>query len=276
MSTKIRNIAAVLATTIPHDIADEQHEIAIGDRQRQRGRVLREAAQNRVTIAGNSCDQCGVAIGQCACNGAGARSFASTGVPLPPTGSDSYTANPPGGGGGRDIPGEWLCRPGCYSRDATPFGMRKALLEASRMRRTPYCDPQMDAIEMDTLVSAVTTVAAGVTVDIEVSPVSGTFAAFYYEIVAVDPTTQVSQVDWRAGTPRIEGCPVPCQTNTEPMLSQFVQKVPEACCGQPGIFWLDKRSEDSPLLVPFTNNQAAGDLDVQIRLRGYCCSTKVC
>lgn len=283
MKITIRTLA--LLSLLPVDVDEEQHAIAIGDRQRNRGKMLTanaERARTRVRVTSTTeddteeCAQHGVAIGQCGCGTAGRTMMASTGAPTGRGLAGSFTANPPGGGGGRDIPTDWLCRPGCYPEDATPFGMRRALLEASRMGRTPYIDPRMDAVEMDTLVSDVTAVGAGLTVNIEVSPVQGTFAAFYWEIVAIDPTTQVSQVDWRADTPRVEGCPVPCQTGTGPTLSQFVTKVPEACCGQPGVFWLDKRSEDSPLVIPFTNNQAAGDLHVQVRLRGYCCSSKIC
>jgi len=194
------------------------------------------------------------------------------GVDVAPNGD--LVANP------GDIP---PCNPGCYPRSACDirsgffrYTTYAEQLRNSRMRKAPWSDPYYDSIYMDTLLSAITTVAAGASVDIPVTPTAGTFAAFYYEIVAVDPTTGVAQVDWTAGQPRVEGCPVPCGTGDQEALSQFVQKVPEACCGNPLAAWLDEERAGTPLLVPFTNTQAAGDLSVQIRLRGYCCNNRIC
>lgn len=255
----------------------------------RRGRVtgedqdrVRQIEAQRVAIAGGFeeenndllCVSCGVAIGECGCGGRAStviesmaglpqtqRSNGGSGVPLPEDNGD--------------WPNNWLCRAGCFPADATPFGMRRAM-RSLRGRRMPYLDPRMDAIDMDQLVSAVTTVTAGTTTNVELTPANGTFLAFYWSIVAVASDTQVQSVDWRAGTPRIEGCPLPCQQPDEPQLSQFVMKVPEGCCGQTGVFWLDKRSEDSPLITPFTNNQGAGDLLVQLKVYGFCCSQKIC
>ncbi len=263
---------------------DEQHEIAIGGRVLQRGQVLRQNQQRtqaRVQVAGGCQNGDCIAIGQCSCAG-GPTLFASSGVPIPGggmNGAGDYVANPPGGPGNGGFP---TCTPGCYPRSACDpdgrfmFDSYSQQLRRSRMRKLPYTDPYFDSIWMDTIYSAVTTVAAGASVDIPLQPTAGTFALFYWDIVAVDPTTQVSQVDWRAGQPRVEGCPVPCGSGDVEALSQFVQKVPEACCGLPLIAWLDRPSEDTPLNVPFTNNQAAGDLLVQVRGRGYCCSTRIC
>lgn len=276
-------IITALLAAISGPNKDEQHEIVIGGRVLQRGQVLRgnqQRSQARVSVSGCTNGEC-IAIGQCGCGGA--VSYASSGVPVPGgngmNGSGNFTANPPGTGPGG---GGLQCTPGCYPRSACdPDGRFRyedyaTALRNARMQKMPYVDPYFDSIWMQSIYSAVTTVAAGASVDIPLSPVAGTFALFYYDIVAVDPTTQVSQVDWRAGQPRIEGCPVPCGSGEVQALSQFVQKVPEACCGNPLIAWLDRPSEDTPLNVPFTNNQAAGDLLVQVRGRGYCCSTRIC
>lgn len=248
-------------------VLDDEHDRRTQRRAARRERADRVEEEKEIAI-GEKCGVHGMAIGQCGCAVAAPMAAVMAPVTTSAAGAvaDSAAAM---------IPASLLCRPGSYPEGGSVFGWRDALRN-SRMTRAPYVDPAMDAIEMDTLYSEIFTALPGVPIDLEVSPVTGRFVAAYWEIVAVDPTTQVEQVDWTAGQPRIEGCPVPCQTGDEEALAQFVMKVPEACCGQPGLFWLDKRSEDSPLVVPFTNQQASGNLSVQIRLRGYCCSTKIC
>lgn len=254
----------------------EDNTIRIGIRELQRGALVRS---NVVTKA--CCGECGLQIGQCGCNGA--VSYASAPDTGAPGGLGQYGLG--GAGGFMATPGDGPppCNPGCFPRSACDvrsglflYQSYSEQLRASRMRKMPYADPYYDSIHMDTIFSAVTTVGPGVSVDIPLFPTAGTFALFYYEIVAVEPLTQVQQVDWRAGQPRVEGCPVPCGTGDVEALSQFVMKVPEACCGTPLAAWLDRESENTPLVTPFTNNQAAGDLLVQIRGRGYCCNTRVC
>lgn len=273
-------IITTILAALAGESREEQHQIMIGARMLQRGQVLRENAQRtqaRVRIAEGAC-ACGsnIAIGQCSCSAGMPTSFASSagGNGNGFGSAGAYVANPPGGG--------IICTPGCYPRSACdPDGRFRyddyaSRLRDARIQKTPYADPYFDSIWMQSIYSAVTTVPAGTSVDIPLTPVNGTFALFYYDIVAVDPTTQVAQVDWRAGQPRVEGCPVPCGSGDVEALSQFVQKVPEACCGNPLVAWLDRPSEDTPLNVPVTNNQAAGDLLFQVRGRGYCCSTRIC
>jgi hypothetical protein len=253
----------------------ESFALAIGGRDLARGKpgaLLRATSAAARRSDSSSCRDCGLAIGQCGCGGGSLMAMAPDSSA--PGNGLGYSANPSG------LP---PCTPGCYPRSACDrFGNFRQQSFSEAMRNTnwngrrPYADPRLDAIEMDTLLSPPTTVAAGATVNIEVTPISGTFVAFYWEIVAVDPATQVQQVDWRAGQPRIEGCPVACGTGDEMALAQLVQKVPEACCGNPLVAYLDRASEDTPLQIPFTNNQAAGDLLVQVRLRGFCCSTRIC
>lgn len=254
-------------------VKPQQFKISIGNRQLARGQAMvGQRAQATVRIA--SCGTCGVQIGDCNCNRGGATSYTSTGAGgSTPGGGGNFTSNP-----GSPPP----CDPGCYPRSACnadgsfAYASYAERLRQSSMHKCPHEDPRWDDMHMQRLLSEPTTVAAGVTADVEVSPVAGTFAAFYWGILAVDPATQVEQVDWRAGTPRIEGCPVPCGSGITNSLAQLVMRVPEACCGHPFVAWLDRRAEDTPLLVSVTNNQAAGDLLFQVELRGYCCSTRIC
>lgn len=269
----------------------EQHVIVIGETARasRRGKMLRDAqrpnAQQTVTVA--ACGSCGVAgkvqdgivIAQCGCGGGMPVSYTSgvdSSAPVNPgfSGAGGFVANPPG------IGDPW---PGCFPRslcDARTMAFKSKswaeMLRNSRMARCPYQDPYYDSIWMDTLLSDITTVAAGARVDIPLQPTAGTFALFYYEIIAVDPTTQVQQVDWRSRRPRIEGCPVPCSTGDQDELAQFTMKVPEACCGVPLVAWIDEESRNTPLLTNVINNQAAGDLLFQVKGRGYCCNERIC
>lgn len=271
--------------------------------------AARQEPQRAVTIS-ERCSQTGIAIGDCGCNtcnggGAGKVMFSSapsTSVQFFPSGNQgplNYAPNPTGNGtsvplpngnghgyGADDMDPWWtgcLPTPGCYPLNACSAKREFKLVtywdiirKETRCRRAPYTDMAMDWVDMDYIVSPITTIGAGLTVPVNVQPSNGTFAVFYWDIVVVDPTTQVSQVDWRVDHPRVEGCPVPCAQPVGPMLSQFVQKVPEACCGNPLVAWLDRASENLPLTVSVTNNQAAGDLLAQVRVRGYCCSTRIC
>lgn len=232
-----------------------------------------------VEVAGADCGQCGIAIGQCACSGGPTKVMYVQGPP--PTGAGSSVPN--GGASGSlvaDIAPGWDdCEPtkGCYARTWDKAGSDSwgGIIATHAHRPAPYMDPTYDFANMDVLYSAIVTVAAGTTVDIPVSPNNGTFAGFYYNVVAVDPTTRVSQDDWSTGTPNVPGCPVACEP-VGPRLSQYSQRVPESCCGIPIRAFLDESFRNSPLNVPFTNNQDAGDLLVQVEVRGYCCSTKRC
>lgn len=235
----------------------------------------------------NACGQCRLAIGQCSCSGGGAsRVMLATSNPrgIPQGGGGTLVADlgpttpPPDAGGWTVIPPVGR---GCYplklcNDHGVPTGWSRAMGEVMAMgKQEPYIDTAYDWANMDVLYSDLITATPGVAVNVDVSPEQGTFAMFYYSLVAVDPTTQVSQVDWRITRPSVPGCPSPCNT-PGPILSQFVSNNPESCCGIPLTAFLDKRNENVPLRTPFTNNQAAGDLLVQMQVRGYCCSTRIC
>lgn len=244
------------------------------DRIRIAGRNLSRGAlvpSNRETVTRQCCGDCGLQIGQCGC-AMPTSMMVDSSVPGGSGGGFGLVANP-------DVP---QCNPGCFPRSACDvrsglflYESYSQQLRSSRMRKTPYADPSYDCIFMDTIFSAITTALPGVPIDIPLFPTAGTFALFYYEIVAVDPTTQVQQVDYTSGQPRVEGCPVPCGSGDVQALAQLTEP-PQGFCGIPLVAWLDRESENTPLIVPFTNNQAAGNLSVQVKGRGYCCNTRVC
>ena len=259
---------------------DEQSRIVIGHRVLQRGAMLKGAAQSvtkpQTTVQIGECSDCGVpgkmqngvVIAQCGCGVGGSRAFAAA-------------ASAGHGNGGSGVVPDPMT--GCYPRsicDSRTMAFKSdswgQMLRNSRMSQTPYADPFYDSVWMDEIWSTPTLVGPGLTVNLTLAPTAGTFALFYYDILAVDPTTQVAQVDWRAARPRIESCPVPCSTGTQAALAQFVMKVPESCCGKPLVAWLDEVSRNTPLVIPFTNNQASGDLLVQVGGRGYCCNERIC
>lgn len=237
------------------------------------------------------CTRTGIAIGSCGCGGGGGAHGGDRIIYVGPDGrviSPGMVVNnaamppvvaatlPP------NVAGDWTVDQcpdrGCYPRsmfnDGRPGALFSRAMAEHHWRPEPYTDPLYDEANMDPLYSDITIVAAGATVDILVSPEQGTFAAYYYNVVVTDPVTGVSQVDWVIGQPNVQGCPVACNVNG-PILSQWVQKIPEACCGAKFRAFLDKESENSPLVIPFTN-ESLGDQRVQIRVKGYCCSTKVC
>lgn len=248
---------------------------------------MMESAQEAVNA--EICKQHKIAIGQCGCGG-GSRTVAMVMAPTtqPADGRVIQTVpaqiatNPfdPGNAGG------WVAIPpisrGGYPQrlcDAygQPVGWNRAMREVmAQGKQEPYLDPAYDWANMDVIYSAVITATPGVAVDVDLSPEIGTFALFYYRIVALDPTTQVEQVDWRlAARPQVPGCPIPCSSGGV-ILSPFVRASPEACCGIPLSAFLDERTRNVPLRASFLNTQAAGNLDVQIEGRGYCCSDRIC
>jgi hypothetical protein len=243
----------------------------------RRERAAQAASSNsarRPTPAADECSTHGVAIGECGCNGGGARPFQNyTGMavnaaaPAVPAMADPNVA------------GNWTvyqrCNPGCYPKALRQWSQYTDALREHAWRPEPYSDPMYDWLHMDTLYSDFITLLPGVSTNIDISPEAGTFAVYYYSVSIVDPTTQVSQVDWQIEQPSVPGCPTPCNVNG-PILPAFVERVPQSCCGVPVVAWLDRRSENLPLRTVATNNQAAGNLTAQIQVRGYCCSTRIC
>lgn len=251
------------------------------------------------------CEDCGIAIGACGCGGGMATgSVTSRGSTVMPAGTvfggvqagvgvnraqaaadararaEQAAAEAAAAEAAAQASGDWTVglqpNPGCY-----PRGMHRTLdafgvmLADQAGRPAPYSDPIYDFCNMDSLYSDITDVAAGATVNITVEPNQGTFGAFYWDIVAVDDATGVEVNDWENDQPFVQGCPTPCDVNG-PILAQFSQQTPEQCCGKPFRAFLDEESRNAPLNIPFTNNQGAGTMRVQVRVRGYCCSSKVC
>lgn len=171
--------------------------------------------------------------------------------------------------------GGTVCSPGCYPRECTASLYALALREHG-WRKQPYTDPLYDYCNMSPIYSEFVDIEPGETVEVQVSPRNGTMAAYYYTIVAVDADTGIDTVDYTYRQPYVDGCPVPCSSGDQDILPKFGEHVPDACCGTPLTAWLDRRSEDVPLNIPITNNQATGNIRVQVEVRGYCCSTRIC
>jgi len=254
-------------------------------------RVMMLAAES---AAANECTQCKLAIGQCGCNG-GPRmpgSMAASMPLMPSTGiADSRFPGVMAGVGVNEAAASglsaqgWTVVPpvarGGYPRTlcdqyGQPVGWSRAMREVMAAgKMEPYQDPGYDFTNMDVIYSVPLDVLPGVSTNVDLSPEIGTFALFYYRIVALDPTTRVEQVDWEVSRPQVPGCPVPCSTSGQ-ILSPFVRTSPENMCGIPLTAFLDERVRNVPLRTAFLNTQAAGNLTVQIEGRGYCCSERIC
>lgn len=228
------------------------------------------------------CVECGFRVGSCGCGGG----VPSGRVPVVPrtatgggngmAGSGNFQANPlPTNDGGRD--GWWnhcSCDPGCFPNGFDQGAYRSALRDVAPS--APYADPMMDFVNMDTLYSDITTVAAAATVNVEVEPEAGCFLAFYYRIIVRTDADGMQQVDWTYRKPRVSGCPVACDNIDRNIMGQFAMSVPEACpCGIPLRAFLQRPSENLPLIVPVTNGGAAA-ITAQVEVRGFCCSTRIC
>lgn len=266
----------------------------MGLRNLQRGQLLQAEAARRATMNQGialggasdepSCNQCRLVIGQCSCNGNVSMASANP-RGIPQGGGGNLVGYPQTAVAVPDNAGGWTVVPpvadGCFPRKlcdtyGRPMGWGRAMAEVmARGKAEPYVDPIYDFANMDVLYSEFITALPGVAINIDVSPEQGTFAGFYYSVVAVDPTTQVEQVDWQIVRPAVVGCPSPCST-AGPILPSFVRRSPDGCCGIPLSAFLDRRSETVPLRASFLNNQAAGNLLVQMEVRGYCCSTRIC
>lgn len=236
---------------------------------------------------------CGAVVGGCGCSG-GRVGATSTGVPLgngfSPNGL-GFTANPngvPPGTPGFDMgpmsSDDWwanfrLASP-CFPAGYTEARWRKVIAQLRNEdlagRRAPYCNPALDYMELDTLYSDITTIAPGVTANINVQPEAGQFLVAYYRIIARTAIDGLQQVDYTTRKPRISGCPVPCDNLDRNIMSQFTTNTIETCpCGIPLLAWIQRQGEVIPLQVPVTNG-AAVDLTFQVEVRGFCCDQRIC
>jgi hypothetical protein len=239
------------------------------------GPMMPEKCQHGLAIGACACSRPALAVGQTPTT-TQASERPITIVALPATNNaapqgtmTSGDSSPPGWVGGT------VCSPGCYPRECTASLYAVALREHA-WRKQPYTDPLYDYCNMSPIYSDFVDVEPGETVEIQISPRNGTMAAYYYTIVAVDPDTGVDTVDYTYRQPYVDGCPVPCSSGDQDILPKFGEHVPDACCGTPLTAWLDRRSEDVPLNIPVTNNQANGNIRFQVEVRGYCCSTRIC
>lgn len=207
----------------------------------------------------------GIRIGGCGCGGVRGAAVASS------VGGSIVAAAPPANG--------WI---GACSCDAPNFprGFDKRAYQqalADMNPQEPYVDMMHDFMTMDVLYSNVTTVGAGATVNVPVLPEAGCFLAFYWRIIVRTSGDGLQQVDWTYRRPRIQGCPIECDNLDRDIMGQFAMSTPEACpCGIPLRAFIQRPSENLPLIVPVTNTSLAADLTAQLEVRGFCCSTRIC
>jgi hypothetical protein len=120
--------------------------------------------------------------------------------------------------------------------------------------------------------------AATVT-NVDVEPQAGCFFAVGWSIFVFDPTTGVGSMDWSFRRPRINGCPIACDDLDRLIQGAFAQydfqKTPD-CCIMPLRALLQRPSEEQPLRIPVSNDTAATTLNAQVKLYGFCCSTRIC
>lgn len=240
-------------------------------RESQRG-VSRDVATR------NACAACGIirVAGSCGCNG---------GSSLPRPGDPFFTPNPgpmlPPTGIPQPVPlvrdSGWLgcCEFKAFDRAVNVTRLRQALMQQFGDRRTPYMDVQRDCMDLDVIYSErFAGAAGGGEQEIEITPTRGSFLALYYTIAVWTTATGVATPLWTHERPRVDECPVPCDDLDNEIQGVFSQKVEEACCcGVPFLAYLQRSSEDAPLVVPITIPELATG---QIQLRGFCCSTRLC
>lgn len=140
----------------------------------------------------------------------------------------------------------------------------------------PYADPDRDLREMDEIVTPLTTIAAGATVDIDLNPVQGWFDLFYIDLslsTAAGAVVPPEAITASAG--QVVGCPLPdCDTGNR-RAGRFLQAIPGCCCGRPRRAIVQPVQNNAPYRTSVTNITAAA-IQVQIMARGFCQSTRIC
>lgn len=228
-------------------------------------RSRRNAASSPSILATTAkCPTCNFRVGACGCAGVANGSVAASV-------SGAVAGSAPSSRG-------WIracsCDAPMFPRGFDKDAYRDALTKLDPAE--PYVDMLHDFMTMDVLYSNVTTVGAGLTQNVQVLPEAGCFLAFYWRIIVRTAADGLQQVDWTYRRPRIQGCPIECDNLDRDIMGQFAMSTPEACpCGIPLRAFIQRPSENLPLIVPVTNT-AAGDITAQVEVRGFCCSTRIC
>lgn len=140
----------------------------------------------------------------------------------------------------------------------------------------PYQDAARDGLLMSMVQSDPTTIAAGVTTNIDVQALNGWVDGYYLDISvrtaagAALPPEAISLTP-----PRNVGCPVPACTRDVATSGRFFRSDQGCCLGKPYRSILTEQANGTPLRAAVTNHTAA-DAIVQITVRGFCVSTRVC
>jgi len=132
----------------------------------------------------------------------------------------------------------------------------------------PYADPARDSLYMTTIVGTAT-IAAGLTTNVPVQSTMGTFDTYYVEIYAVDSNDPQLRQRVLVGRWFVGDCPGDCRTAA--VFSDVYEAGGGRCCnGRPLRMRSGRVNEGDNASVEITNPNAAGSVDVQIILHGYC------
>lgn len=156
----------------------------------------------------------------------------------------------------------------------TDFWMR---LYANWQRCVPYRDAVRDCLQMVTVVSDVTPIAAGATETITIQPPNGILDVYYFDISVLSDVGAVLDPGILSLTPPVvEGCPIPSCQPTTPIAGRFLSSENcLGCCGRPFRAVIPRNADATPLTTDVTNN-SAGAVEVQLMVRGFCFPTRIC
>lgn len=143
-------------------------------------------------------------------------------------------------------------------------------------RCIPYQDAVRDGLMMAMVQSDATLIAAGATANIDVQALNGWVDGYYLDISARTAAGAALPPESISLTPpRNVGCAVPACTRDVVTSSRFYRATEDCCLGRPFRSILTETQNGTPLRAAVTNHTAA-DAIVQIVVRGFCISTRVC
>lgn len=144
------------------------------------------------------------------------------------------------------------------------------------MRCVPYEDAVRDGLMMSIVQSDPTTIAAGVTANVDIQALNGWVDGYYLDISARTAAGAALPPEAISLTPpRNVGCPVPACTRDVATSGRFFRSDQGCCLGKPYRSILTEQANGTPLRAAVTNHTAA-DAIIQIAVRGFCVSTRVC
>lgn len=236
-------------------------------------------------------DEVNVGDGCASCNAAGAQKCVCqaspmpwpSGFPVPPgwsVGAGGVLIAPNGGTMTPDSSAPATLPPaGQYPANFKPADWREYLAAGGpggMFNCVPYQDAIRDGLMMSMVQSDPTTIATGVTSNIDIQALNGWVDGYYLDISARTAAGVALPPEAVSLTPpRNVGCPVPACTRDVATSGRFFRSDQGCCLGKPYRSILTEQSNGTPLRAAVTNHTAA-DAIVQIVVRGFCISTRIC